>query len=99
MAELRERSMQAAQAMSQSGVDLSAAANEMSGPGPAAAETATAGSSSSYQPELNLDVPTTTRESRQLPFPHRSPSWVLQWARVVYCGRRSVTPKVTRYVV
>ena len=63
MAELRERSMQAAQAMSQSGVDLSAAANASQAAAmepteadrqpelwPAGADT---------QPELRLDVPNT----------------------------------------
>ena len=45
MAELRERSMQAAQLMSQSGVDLSAAANASQG------ETG-----ADRQPELRLDV-------------------------------------------
>ena len=70
MAELRERSMQAAQVMSQSGVDLTAVANEASVPrvasAPRSAAAATAAASvvtvSGRQPELQLDVPTNRGE-------------------------------------
>ena len=67
MAELRERSMQAAQVMSQSGVDLTAVANEASAPRAAASAAAAAAASvatvSGWQPELQLDVPTNRGES------------------------------------